>query len=216
MSETATETSVLENVLPQLEAEGYEVYARPAPSVLPSFLRQFQPDAVALRTDKNLLIEVLREGPSSKGKLASIRALLSDHKDWELRVYWISPSSNFRFIGAASPGSIEQSIQSVEELTARGDLSPGLLLSWATFEALGRALLPNEFARPQTPGRLIEILASRGLITPSEADGLRRLADMRNRLSHGDIEVKVSQSDVERLLSILKMLARLLLADRAS
>jgi uncharacterized protein YutE (UPF0331/DUF86 family) len=210
MSSEAPELAVLENVVPELEAEGFDVYTRPSPPILPAFMREYSPDAIALRQDKNLAIEVLREGPFSKQRLEKIQELLAGHKDWELRVYWISPSRIVKPIEGASRQVIEQAINGIEELRADGRTAPALLMAWATFEALARALLPGKFVRPQTPGRLVEVLAADGQLTPTEADHLRRLAESRNRLIHGGLHVSVSEEDVRSFIEVLKTLLRLL------
>jgi uncharacterized protein YutE (UPF0331/DUF86 family) len=206
MSYEAIEATLLENVLPELEAEGFEVFTHPSPRILPAFMRECPPDAIALRKDKNLAIEILRESAPSNRRLDKLRELLALHKDWELRIYWVSPSSARKPIESASRMVIEQSIKSVEELMADGRSGPALLMAWATLEAIGRAMLPDRFQMAQTPGRLIEVLASDGHITPTEADHVRLLAESRNRLIHGGLEVSVPQADLKRFVDILKTL----------
>jgi uncharacterized protein YutE (UPF0331/DUF86 family) len=82
-------------------------------------------------------------------------------------------------------------------------IGPSLLLAWATFEALARAVVSGEFQRPQTPGRLVQVLAQGGYLTPTEADKLRRLAEKRNKLIHGDLQVRVSKAEVKRFARVL-------------
>jgi uncharacterized protein YutE (UPF0331/DUF86 family) len=206
MSHEASEATLLDSVLPDLEAEGFEVFANPSPPILPPFMRGHSPDAIALRKDKKLAIEVLREGVPSNRRLDKLRELFSQHKDWELRVYWVSPSSIRRAIEGASRNVIEQSIKAIEELTAGGRTRPALLMAWATFEAIGRAILPDRLQRPQTPGRLIEVLAAEGHVTPTEADLLRRMAESRSHLIHGGLETSVPEADLQRFIDVLKTL----------
>jgi len=106
---------------------------------------------------------------------------------------------------------IEQSITAIEELAAAGRAKPALLMAWATFEAIGRAILPDRLQRPQTPGRLVEVLAAEGQITPTEADHLRRLAESRNQLIHGGLETPVSEADLRRFVDVLKTLCNFIL-----
>src|SRR5260221_1908369 len=77
MSHEASEATLLESVLPELEAEGFEVFANPSPPILPPFMRGHSPDAIALRKDKKLAIEVLREGVPSNRRLDKLRELFS-------------------------------------------------------------------------------------------------------------------------------------------
>ena len=80
MSQAATESILLESVVPDLKADGYEVFPRPRAPLLPAFMRGYRPDAIAYRSGRKLAIKVLREGVPSK-----LRDLLSEHKDWELQ-----------------------------------------------------------------------------------------------------------------------------------
>ena len=210
MSPEATEAAVLESIVPQLEAEGFEVYAHPSGHLLPPFLRGYSPGAIALREDRKLAIEVLREGPSSKGRLDKLRELLSGRRDWELRVYWISPSNTPEAITVASSKDIEQAINTIEDLSDKKLFAPALLMAWATLEALGRASLPERLERPQTPRGLVQVLAGDGYITPSEADRLRQLAEVRNRLIHGGLRVKIASRDIKSFTAVLRTLLKLL------
>ena len=63
-----------------------------------------------------------------------------------------------------------RALSEVKQIAAEGHIEPAMLMAWATFEALARALLTKQFGRPQTPGRLVQTLAAEGYLTPSEAD----------------------------------------------
>jgi uncharacterized protein YutE (UPF0331/DUF86 family) len=205
-----SERAVLENLVPELEAEGFDVYTHPSGAIIPPFMRGYSPDAIALRSDRNLAIEVVQEGATARQRLEELRKLLANQKGWELRVYWVTPSTLPKSVDEASRPTIEQSIKEVEELSTSGRSGPALLMAWATFEAVARALLPEKFRRPQTPARLIEVLATDGELTPGEADVLRRLADSRNGLIHGGLNVSVSNADMQRFIDVLKTLLGLL------
>jgi uncharacterized protein YutE (UPF0331/DUF86 family) len=204
------EAAVLENIVPQLEAEGYEVYSHPSAHLLPFFMQSYQPDAIALREDKKLAIEVIRKGSPSAKNLDRLRDLLSGHRDWELRVYWISPSSTPKPIEQASAKDIEQAIKTIEQLASERLFAPALLMAWATLEGLGRALLSEKLLRPQTPGTLVEVLAGDGYVTPTEADRLRSLIAARNQIAHGGLQAKVGPKDIKSFLLVLNTLLKLL------
>jgi uncharacterized protein YutE (UPF0331/DUF86 family) len=66
--------------------------------------------------------------------------------------------------------------------------------------------MSEEFRRPQSPGRIIEVLAREGHVTPTEADRLRRLSEKRNKLIHGELQVRVSREEIQGFVAILDTL----------
>lgn len=80
-------------------------------------------------------------------------------------------------------------------------------MAWAAFEALSRERRPNEFARPQSPGRIIEHFASQGIIAPSDAAFLRSMAQSRNAFVHGDLRQTVALTEIERFVGLVRELA---------
>lgn len=156
MSTAPNEEELLRSIVPDLEAQGFEVYLHPGRGVVPPFLGSLRPDAIARGGEKNLVIEVVQSSRPSK-KAERLAELMKGHPDWELRVIWVSPASVPTKLEIQSAKTIEASLQEVDQLSKQGHTGPALLLAWATFEALGRVLLPQDFARPQTPGRLVEM-----------------------------------------------------------
>lgn len=200
---------VLEQLLPQLQAEGYTVYLEPSRQLLPAFMEGYTPDAIALRGDKNLAIEVIVEGPSSKAKEERLHNRFDGRKDWELRVFYVRPAIRRDELPAMGNDAIDSSIASLEGLISSGLLPAASLIAWATFEALSRALIPEKFTQPQTPARLIEVLATDGVVTPSEADLLRKLANARNRLIHGTLNESIDSADLNKFVAILKAMRQM-------
>jgi uncharacterized protein YutE (UPF0331/DUF86 family) len=109
--------------------------------------------------------------------------------------------------------AITKSIHEAQRLTDNGFLGPGLLVGWASLEAAARRLLTSQFSKPQTPGRLVDVLAEAGNLTPSEADRLRELVKLRNAFIHGDLSAVVTKEDVQQMISILKTVNEQIKAD---
>lgn len=198
------ELEVLDHQVRELEAEGYEVFVRPNRSLIPAFLGDFQPDAIALGGDRNLVIEVVRQSSDAVRKLEKIRELLSNQPKWKLQVVLVEPTSSAKTLQIQDINAIRRRIGEVEQLIEAQHAGSAMLIAWATFEALARVLLTKQFGRPQTPGRLVQVLAGEGYITPSEADKLRALAEKRNRLIHGDLQVEVSEAEIADFGGVLK------------
>lgn len=204
------ETDIIHSILPEIEAEGYEVYLHPNKILLPAFMTGYVPDAIGLRPGKSLAIEVARRSPQKEKTLEEISRLFEGRKDWELRVVWMTPAHEPQSLRVLPPEIMEKRIAEVEALVTDGHMEPALFLAWATLEALARALLPKHFERPQTPGRLVQSLAGEGYITPSEADALRKLAEKRNKLIHGELQIRVAKTEIERFLRVLRTLLKMI------
>ncbi len=210
MSATESREEVLlDSLLPRYRAEGFTVIVHPSSSFLPPFMGKYRPDAVALSPSKKIAIEIKRDPGSSKD-MKGITELFDRHPDWELKVYYRSGLSQERSLRAPARRSIELAIKEVSELKKSGHLTAGMATAWSTLEAVARALLPEKLARPQPAERLVEVLASEGLITPTEADSLRRAAELRNSVVHGDLGSAVSPENVDELLAALGLLVGLL------
>src|SRR5579863_6180676 len=82
------EETVLEVILPRYVAEGFTVITHPTSDVLPEFMRTYRPDAVALRSDKKIAIEIKTHEPEVGRRLMRIKDLFAGHSDWEFRVYY--------------------------------------------------------------------------------------------------------------------------------
>lgn len=216
MSTTETQEDVLlDNLLPRYRAEGFTVIVHPTSSFLPPFMGNYRPDAIALRADKKIAIEIKRDPGSSKN-MKGITERFAQHPDWELRVYYLSGLSQERDLQPPARRAIEFAIKEVSELKESGHLTAAIVIAWATLEAIGRVLLPEELARPQPTARLVEVLASEGLVTQTEADTLRRAVEMRNAIVHGDLTSKVSSEDIDELLASLRLLTGLLPESKGS
>jgi|ERR1051325_10533316 uncharacterized protein YutE (UPF0331/DUF86 family) len=120
-----------------------------------------------------------------------------------MRVVVARPTTGPRSLQRQSKDAIKQSADEMTTLIRGDHYRAALLMGWSTFEALARATMPSDFERPQSPGRLVQLLAQEGYVTPDEADTLRKLADKRNVLIHGNVMTDVSKTEVELFAAIL-------------
>ena len=206
MTTDTVERELLGHVVSELEAEGFEVFVRPDRRLLPSSLIGITPDAVAFRGDKKLVVEIERQSSGASERLARISACLDRLPDWELRVFVLPSRPEQRPFEAHAAGDIRSRIAEVRELGQSQHRGPAMLLAWSAIEAVARSLLRDRMGRPQTPGRLIQELASDGYLTPTEADRLRTLIEKRNRLAHGDLRVCVTSQEIDEMSAILDTL----------
>jgi uncharacterized protein YutE (UPF0331/DUF86 family) len=53
------------------------------------------------------------------------------------------------------------------------------------------------------------MLASEGVVTPTEADSLRRAIRLRNAATHGDFAVPVTDKEVDEVVTAASLIGRL-------
>ncbi len=204
----ATEADVTQRLVSQLSAEGYEVLVQPTRLATPEFLGDYRPDLIARRGDKNLIIEIKRRASAVSQKWEEIAKRVENYPNWEFRIIWIDPSTYAvaDSLPVEESENIRKRLTELQDLIGRENTETALLLAWGVFEAAARALLPREFARAQTPGRILEVLAADGYLTPTEADDLRRLSFKRNEFIHGKLGTQVSQSELTGMISSIESL----------
>lgn len=208
--DSVLEQAVFESLLPKLRAEGFEVFIQPDRNLLPPFMGSYRPDAIAFKSGKNLAIEVMSQRMADDSKIRNLRSLFEPHPDWELRVIY-SPTRGGDVSSAVGPTSIQRIQEILADVGRLGEYAhgiPALLTLWGAFEASGRILVPEEFVKPQTPGRLLEVLATNGFVTPNEADVIRELVASRNRAIHGNLNISVTTEQLEGFRAVIETLLK--------
>ena len=206
MTETDTEKQVLQREVARLQSEGYDVFLQPRAPLVPEFLGDYVPDAVATGKGKKIVLEVARPSKLGSEKLQEVAARFAKQREWELKVLLVSPISHDETLPVQSRQTIDGALDEIERLKAMSAFRAAFLLAWATLEAEGRASIEGKFERPQSSGRLVQVLSQEGYLTPTDADQLRTLSEKRNRLIHGDLSTEISSPDLDSLLRILRQL----------
>lgn len=203
MSADVSQAAIIEGLSPRLKAEGYDVFVHPSAPLVPRFLGSYQPDVIALREDRNLAIEVTSFNPKANIRLRDIAALFSGQDNWEFRIIWAGPGQQPESLWKQPMSEIASKLAEIDRLVEGGHTDAAFLLSWSVLEALGRTLFEEKLRLPQAPGRLVEVLATEGVLSPSEADIVRSLIPRRNQLVHDGLDAGVSGEDARSLQTIL-------------
>ncbi|WP_444461075.1 hypothetical protein [Rhodobacter capsulatus] len=191
--------------------QGFQVFIQPSGKLLPDFLQRYRPDALLLKEDDKVLVEVVRKGqPHAEARVRRLKELIADQSEWRLEVVY--SGENVLAVRRVALESILETLGSAEDLLTK-EPRASLLLFWASLEATARNLFPNQTSRPQSPGRIIELLAGSGEVTPSEAQSLRQLMDLRNRVIHGELNAVVKPSDIKPMLQLVRQILEPRLAN---
>lgn len=194
------ESATIDSVTQDLKSEGYDVVVNPSGPALPAFLAEFRPDLIAYGSKDNVVVEFSRRGETSASRLALLGEAVRSTPGWRLRI--------LRYSSATPPSLPVASVQTIRELVKNArvdgvDLRSAFVLHWMALEAAARLIDPREFAKPQTPGRVVRELAERGVIDSQEQESLETLVDKRNRLVHGDIDLTVDQDEIRLMGAVV-------------
>ena len=204
------ERDMLDILREKYEGDGYSFFAYPSGSVVPGFLQGYQPDAIAVRGDERVAIEVKQKKSSSHGaQLSEIAKRFAKQPDWKfLVVYPDEVAPEWEQFGSLSAADIERQLGEVEELSNSKHSRAAFVLAWAILEALARALAGSPIGvAARSPRDVVEFLERNGLIDFKEGNILRDLVALRNAAVHGDFARKVGQPDLDVMMKIARRLA---------
>ena len=206
------ESNALRTLRRLAEARGLKFYINPAREIIPDFLGEFQPDAIAIGPEGGIVIEVKsRRSPASEHQLAAIAKRVADQKGWEFRAIYLSPPlDEMAPIQKPTPEQLQATFKEIKALTKAGHHAAAFAQAWAALEALARLASPNSEARSTAalpPIQAIQTLAQEGYLENQAADRLREMVKLRNAVVHGDFSINISPEEIKALLKQLKSTA---------
>jgi uncharacterized protein YutE (UPF0331/DUF86 family) len=205
-------STALRNLQQVSEARGLKFYINPPRGIVPEFLGDYQPDAIALGPEGGIIIEMKLPGsPAPEQQLAAISRRVSAQKGWEFRAIYLNPPMDETPpIAKPTPEQLQATFGEIEALTKGGHPTAAFVTAWAALESLARLASTNSEAmspRGFSPIQAIQTLAEEGYIENEAADRLREMARLRNAVVHGDLSVDVPAEQVEDLLKQMQAIA---------
>jgi uncharacterized protein YutE (UPF0331/DUF86 family) len=214
------ERVILERLQERYEREGFDFYIYPPRDLLPQFLGKYRPDAIALKGNEKIVIEIKGRGTEqSPLRLSDLAKLFQQQQDWRLVVFNVEDFDRDADIRAYGHDEIEEALREVNHLFSAGQLRAAFVLGWATLEAAARALLERhlkEKVRPISANQMSEMLGTEGLVDQNSAKTLRDLSRVRNALVHGDLAIDINQRSIDSLNNIIRSLLNRLREDASS
>lgn len=193
------EHALLDEHEPRWVAQGYRLIRHPRGKEVPHFLGHFMPDAILVGREPKLVVEVIRKGArNAEEKVRRLKALIGNRQDWRLEILYAGEAE--RAVEPTTLEAIDGVIATARRLSGE-EPQAALMLIWAGLEAIARLLEPQSTTRPQTPGRVVELLAGAGHIAPSEAQLLRAAVAIRNQFIHGNLSARPTQSELRAILA---------------
>ena len=204
------ESKALRTMKQMSEERGMKFYVNPPRAVVPEFLGDWQPNAIALGPEGGIVIEVKRRASSApQYQLAEIARKVSSQKGWEFRAIYLNPHLD-ETPSKPTPQQLHAAFEEIDALARHGHRAVAFVVAWAALEALARLAGADSEARGAkglSPLQAIQALAEEGYLENDAADRLRKMARLRNAVVHGDFSVDVPTEQVESLLKELRAIA---------
>jgi hypothetical protein len=191
-----TEDRVLALLRNRYEADGFLFIEHPEKAALPGFMEGYRPDALALGKGRSIAIEVkLHRDQKSDKSLEAISERFKGQPLWELHVVYGDQIED-QPIEVPTPEQIRTNIEEAETLLAEGHPRAALVLGWATLEAIARTLRPDlPSSGPRTTRAAVELLEHLGRLRFQQAQELRKLSPLRDKVVHGDLQTRVTATE---------------------
>lgn len=201
------DAQVVEGLRARYEDAGFTFDASPKPADLPDFFGDYIPDALARKLGVNVAIEVKgRRAGSAERQLQTLRRLFEGRPDWRFHVVY-SPSDEAQHspplpvVGAAA---IRSRAAEARILAAQGHRPWALVMAWSLMEASLRLRNGEPEGRAHSSLSVLQTLAENGFVEQESFRQLCELADLRNRIAHGDLTAEPAEADVELVLSVVE------------
>jgi REase_AHJR-like protein/ribonuclease HepT-like protein len=208
------ELNMLRGLQPSYEARGLKFHINPSRALVPPFLSEYLPDAIAVSPDGGgIIIEVTHHRTQATNRqLAELAKKVADQKGWQFQAIYVNPSTETPDnIANPTPEQIDANLQEMQVLADTGHYAPALIFGWAILESLARLAGTPRNTRGYSPIQAVQALAEEGYIENEEAQSLREMARLRSAVVHGDFSVNVSAEQVEFLFKQLNALRNYIL-----
>ncbi|WP_404438076.1 hypothetical protein [Bradyrhizobium daqingense] len=205
------EADILRTLRGRYEQRGYTFIPHPTADLVPSFLRGYRPDAIAVSDKGSIVIEVkAAKTPAAQKSLQQIARLVADRPDWKLEIYYAGdfPRAAYQ---RPSPDEVSRLVEEVHSLIGAGFLRAAVVMGWAAIEAIVRGLRAGSesASAPMMPSASVEWLVSSGHLDPAAGRALRQMIRLRNAIVHGDQKLNMTGNETDVLVNALEGLARL-------
>lgn len=198
------EADILRVLRRRYEQDGYTFVTHPTGTLVPSFLGNYRPDALAISDKGSIVIEIRSRAAGSSKRISDIAAVVERQPNWKFQVFY-TPNFRTTTFEASSAIAIVEAVNEVFDLQKGGHDRAAFLMAWSTLEAIVRTLHANErdANKPMIPSEIVEWLAQSGNIDAGLAKKLRRLVKVRNGVVHGDLGMEIQPSDTATINEIL-------------
>ena len=172
------EADILRVLRRRYEQDGYTFVTHPTGTLVPAFLGNYRPDALAISDKGSVVIEIRSRAAGSSKRIADIAAIVERQPNWRFQVFY-TPNFRTDTFAPSSANVIVEAVNEVFALQKSGHDRAAFLMAWSALEAFVRTLHANErdANKPLIPSEIVEWLSQWGNIDTALAKKLRRLVE---------------------------------------
>lgn len=206
------ESAMLELYEEKVQSEGCEFLLDPEPARLPNELAGLQPDALVLCPSEKRVVIARSLHQDTTELVTKYQQALSGNNEWRFVILWTDEFNEALDYVDAKVADILKSVEALDGIPA--DLPDARLLAlFAIFERVARIYAPLSRRASVSSISLIEAIASVGVITPTQADQLRKLTRKRNALNHGARADPIMPEDFQLLGEVIVDVGKAIMND---
>lgn len=201
----------IREIVKDYENKGYIVHMNPNKSLLPNFLKNYEPDVIARKENDNVIIEVkTRNDRMNLQKFESLAKEIDKRKDWRFEMVFTNQKEKkleTTYQNTLSELEINNRIIEINRLIELNSFEASFLLSWSTIEAVLRNKLRNENFETdrKTTVSIMKTMFSMGLINQHDYKTLQKSNTFRNNLIHG-FEQNIDRISIQNILELINNL----------
>jgi uncharacterized protein YutE (UPF0331/DUF86 family) len=205
-----TEQNKIKQVAKDYEKNGYSVVIEPHGSNIPSFIKGYRPDIIAMSDNDNVVIEVkTRADLSTIERLKDIADVINKRENWRFELIVTTTkqeakTETTRLNVDLDLSEIKRNLEQVKKLAEQDLLTAAFVLCWANMESISRQLLLEDKKNlsNKTPLALIKTLFSFGYLNRTDLESLEKLFQTRNLLVHGYKATNLDRKTLDKLIAI--------------
>jgi uncharacterized protein YutE (UPF0331/DUF86 family) len=190
MSTSPIEQEKIQAIAAEYSSKGYDVRVCPSHDQLPSFLRPFDPDIVAMSPAGNVVIQVKSSSRFDAVEAQKIAEAVESNAQWRFEMVFVSPPVAPDVPAQeqlAADEHVTRMLADAETLSQEGHLEAASLIAWSAVETILRRRAQSDAPEieRQSSARVLKHLYSLGRLDPEIYEKLLRLMEFRNAVAHG-------------------------------
>lgn len=201
----------IKEIVEEYTQQGYKVFTNIEFNNLPDFLKNYQPDIIAMSENDKVVIEVKTKYTLRNSKeLENLASIINQQEGWRFEL--VVTNSKQVLDGEREDSNINEVnnlLQDAEQLLNGNFIKASFILAWSSLESIIRKKLESENIKSDynNPVQMIKTLYTFGLISRKEYEFLHNQFKLRNLVVHGFKAPNLDYQITKSLINFAKNLS---------